>query len=260
MQKIALCLLTTVLCVAALTSCQPRPPADATLGSTWTRPSDGMVMLYVPAGQFEMGCETSPHGNERPIHTVTLDGFWIDRTEVTNGQYALCVSAQACRESAYADEPATSQEALPVVGVSWQDAADYCAWAGGRLPTEAEWEYAARGTDGPVYPWGDEAPTCERTQFRECPGPALPVGSIPDGSSWCGALDMAGNAWEWVGDWFGPYPSETQHNPTGRDTGRERVLRGGAWNSNWNVLRSANRHRLRPGAHTPHLGFRCAVP
>jgi serine/threonine-protein kinase len=218
-----------------------------------------MVMVYVPDGEFEMG-STEGRGDEMPAHTVALDGFWIGQTEVTNAQYALCVADGACRESDHADDATYNGDDYPVVGVSWQDGADYCTWAGGRLPTEAEWEYAARGTDGRIYPWGNDEPTCERAQFWECSDGTVPVGSLLDGASWCGALDMTGNVWEWVADWYGRYPSETQTNPTGPATGYEKVMRGGAWNSYWTIVHAANRFCFAPDVRTVKMGFRCVSP
>jgi formylglycine-generating enzyme required for sulfatase activity len=143
------------------------PPADASIGDTWTLPADGAVMVFVPAGEFLMACtdeeidavlddcgdcERSVFSDEQPQHAVYLDAFWIDRTEVTNAQYLKCVEAGACGEHAIVDGQRRNGPDLPVVWVAWQDAQDYAAWAGGRLPTEAEWEKAAWGTDGRIYP------------------------------------------------------------------------------------------------------------
>jgi formylglycine-generating enzyme required for sulfatase activity len=156
-------------------------------------------MAFVPGGTFQMGSEEEDalaNDDEFPRHSVTLDSFWIDQTEVTNAQYALCVAEGECEESAYADDSRYNGDDYPVVGVSWYDANDYCTWADARLPTEAEWEYAARGEEGYIYPWGNDAPTCEFAQFYGCPKDTIPVGSLTDGASWVGAMDMAGNAWE----------------------------------------------------------------
>jgi serine/threonine protein kinase len=201
-------------------------------GSTQVRPDDGMVMVYVLAGEFQMGsndvevdaalalcskyrsdCQRERFEIELPAHTVVLDEFWIDRTEVTNAQYVQCVAAGACespaetisstRDSYYGD---SAYGDYPVIYVSWYDAANYCAWAGGRLPTEAEWESAARGSAGRIFPWGDGMDgtrlnycdaSCERLYadeaFDDGYADTAPVGSYPDGASWCGALNMAGN-------------------------------------------------------------------
>ncbi|MFN2165522.1 MAG: formylglycine-generating enzyme family protein [Anaerolineae bacterium] len=258
------------------------------LGETWTRPADGMEMVYVPGGTFQMGssdaqvdearvlcerypdkygkCQFADFANESPHHSVTLDGFWIDRTEVTNVQYRLCTAGGGCRESQLANNPAYNGEDYPVAGIPWQGAADYCAWAGGRLPTEAEWEYAARGPDGTLYPWGNEF-NCTGGNFWDdatgCddgyPEPA-PVGSFPGGVSWCGALDMAGNVWEWVSDAYGAYPAAAQMNPTGPVSGSDRILRGGSWGYHQPFVRTAYRYRVAPSADYLAVGFRCVVP
>jgi formylglycine-generating enzyme required for sulfatase activity/tRNA A-37 threonylcarbamoyl transferase component Bud32 len=253
------------------------PPADASLGDTWTRPADGMVMVYVPAGEFEMG-STEGDANEQPVHTVLLDGFWIDRTEVTNAQYLRCVEAGGCspppesssatRDSYYGN---STYDNYPVTKVHWHLAADYCAWAGARLPTEAQWEYAARGPEGRVFPWGDEFDgtrlnycdaNCPREYADETvddgyAADTAPVGSYPGGASWCGALDMAGNVWEWVADSYGDYPSGRQVNPTGPSSGEVLVLRGGSWfNAQFNA-RCAFRFDLL-NQRSPTMGIRCA--
>ena len=267
---------------------KPVPSAKiTTLGDTWTRPADGMTLVYVPGGTYRMGstkaeldiakalcdeypddygkCKQLPFEGEAPQHTVTLDSFWLDRTEVTNAQYALCVAEGACRASRLANNPGYNGDDYPVAGIPWQDAAAYCAWAGGRLPTEAEWEYAARGAQGAIFPWGDEF-DCVGGNFWDddtgCddgyPEPA-PVGSFPKGSSWCGALDLAGNVWEWVADAYGPYPAEAQANPTGPASGGERILRGGSWGYLPAFSRTAYRYPVPPAADYLAVGFRCAA-
>jgi formylglycine-generating enzyme required for sulfatase activity len=222
-----------------------------------------MVMVYVPAGEFEMG-STEGRDDEQPVHTVMLDGFWIDQTEVTNAQYALCVAEGACRESAYAHDGSYNGENYPVVGVSWQDAANYCAWVGGRLPTEAEWEKAARGTDGRTYPWGNSAQDCYKANYGLCIGwRTAAVGSYPAGASPYGALDMLGNVWEWVADWYDAdyYSRSPVHNPQGPDSGTLRVLRGRSFSRGARqALRCAFRGELRPHLRQYNVGFRCASP
>jgi formylglycine-generating enzyme required for sulfatase activity len=209
-----------------------------------------MVMRFVPPGEFAMGT-TGGKGDAEPIHTVVLHGFWIDQTEVSNAQYRACVEAGACAKPAacggnwvWADEQETlnNNPDQPVVCATWEQAQVYGSWVGGRLPTEAEWEYAARGPEGRAYPWGDEfdgtrlnyceasCPLDSRdTRFDDGFGHPAPVGSFPEGASWCGALDMAGNVEEWVADWYGAYPGERQLDPTGPPSGTYRVLRGGSW-------------------------------
>ena len=201
---------------------------------------------------------TDGNSDEQPVHTVTLDDFWIYRTEVSNKQYARCVADDKCRESAYADDANYNGDNYPVVAVSWNDASSYCEWAGARLPTEAEWEYAARGEDGRIYPWGNDAPTCERVQFSECSGRTIPVGSLLDGASWCGALNMAGNVWEWTADWKGGYSSASQTNPTGPASGTRKVSRGGSFNNLGYFVRAAYRYSDMPSSRYYLLGFRCA--
>jgi serine/threonine-protein kinase len=237
-----------------------RPPAEANIGDTWTRPADGMVMVYVPAGEFLMGssdADGQAWDSEKPQHTVYLDAYWIDRTEVTNIQYRKCVEAGACREPECWDEDNYAPD-QPVVCVSWDDAQDYAAWAGGRLPTEAEWEKAARGTDGRIYPWGNSAPNCDKVNYSDCIGRPAVVGSCLLGASPYGALDMAGNVWEWVADWYdeGYYARSPARNPQGPDSGDYRVVRGGAFDYvAWNV-RCACRVRFNPDLRFRNGGFR----
>ena len=231
----------------------PRPtntPATALqVGSTRVSPTDGMVQVYVPAGEFRMGSETG-NGNEKPVHTVYLDAYWIDQTEVTNAMYAQCVAADACRRplnnisytrSSYDRNPTYAN--YPVVYVSWEDAHNYCAWAGRRLPTEAQWEKAARGTDGRTYPWG-EGIDCTRANYggvTGCVGDTSAAGSYPTGASPYGALDMAGNVWEWVADWYDGsyYQNSPARNPQGPATGAYRALRGGSWFISDSIVRAA---------------------
>lgn len=263
---------------------EPRPD----LGQTWVRPADGMVAVYVPGGSFPMGssgdqvsvalslcaqfpddygkCAQETFEGEVPQHVVTLDSYWIDRTEVSNAQYQRCVDAGLCNASRLATDPSFNQADFPVAGVPWQDAAAYCAWAGARLPTEAEWEYAARGPDGSSFPWGGDF-DCSGGNFWDrdtaCddgfPSGPAPVGSFPDGASWCGALDMAGNAWEWVADRFAQYPNEEQVNPTGPAAGDQHILRGGSWGYGPAFVRSAYRYPVPGSADYQGVGFRCVV-
>jgi formylglycine-generating enzyme required for sulfatase activity len=145
--------------------------------------------------------------------------------------------------------------------VTWYGGDAYCRWVGGRLPTEAEWEYAARGPEGNIYPWGSEAPTCELANSGACHGATAPAAGLPDGASWCGVLGMAGNAWEWTVDRFGPYSGAPQENPMGAPDGIMRVLRGGGWHANEWMARSAFRlHDTAPGGAVGCIGFRCVVP
>ena len=240
-------------------------PAGPSLGDTWTRPVDGMVMVYVPGGMFQMGsAETDSLASdpEFPQHAVTLDSFWIDSTEVTNGQYDLCVADGTCWPSGYQEDEERTGPEYPVETVSWDNAATYCEWAGGRLPTEAEWEYAARGPEGKIYPWGNEAPTTELCTFDNNVIGTTAAGSLPAGASWCGALDMAGNVAEWVADWYGEnyYGGSPAQNPPGPETSDLKVTRGGSWGSDEVRVRAADRSYVLPPDHIyGGLGFRCVI-
>jgi formylglycine-generating enzyme required for sulfatase activity len=233
---------------------------DVSLGDTQTRAIDDMEMVFVPGGEFQMGstdADQNAHDDEKPQHIVYLDAYWMDRYEVSNAQYRQCVVAGACQASTDQDILYNRPE-QPVVTVNWSDADTYCRWAGARLPSEAEWEKAARGTDGRVYPWGndwedDRANTFDTGLYR----PAV-VGSYPEGASWIGALDMAGNVWEWVSDWYGDYPSGKQVNPTGPASGDYRVLRGGSWFDSSDGVRCASRFLRSPIYGEVNTGFRCA--
>ena len=231
-------------------------------GDTWTRSADDMVMVYVPAGEFQMGSETG-QDNEKPVHTVAVDGFWLDRTEVTNAQYGKCVTAGKCYPSQFAVSSYLNGATQPVAGMSWHAAVAYCEWAGGRLPTEAEWEYAARGPEGSKYPWGsnwqEKVANCNESICKDGYEYTAPVGSFPRGASWVGALDLAGNVWEWVADWYGDYPSGRQVNPTGPQNGDYRVLRGGSWVSNEEGVRGAQRYKYMPNNTYGNNGLRCAL-
>jgi len=203
----------------------PPPTPTLGIGSTWIRSADGMEMVYVPEGEFTMGGNTG-NEDEKPVHQVYLDTYWIDRTEVTNAMYALCVQAGNCKN------PATSVSSFkygeyPISFIHWDDAQSYCLWAEVRLPTEAEWEKAARGTDGRIYPWGDNK---NLTKFYlYSPNNSFPVGSFPSGASPYGVLDIAGGVREWVNDWYNEtyYQNSPESNPRGPDKGEYHVLRGG---------------------------------
>jgi formylglycine-generating enzyme required for sulfatase activity len=238
-------------------------PTAGDRSDTWTRPADGMVMVYVPAGEFTMGStedDVDAGGDEMPQHTVYLDAFWIDRNEVTNAHYQTCVDAGACTPSRCALEDYLNDAQQPVVCVNWDDAQVYCQWAGARLPTEAEWEKAARGTDERIYPWGDEAPDCDKANFSGCNEGTNRVGTCWAGASPYGALDMAGNALEWVADRYdlNYYARSPERNPQGPEAGPWRVLRGGSWGDAPNRLRAATRYGDTPTDSFEYWGFRCA--
>jgi formylglycine-generating enzyme required for sulfatase activity len=246
-------------------------------------PIDQMVLVEIPAGEFEMGSskvdDPDAFDEELPQHIVYLDTYWIDQTEVTNAQYALCVAASgACtqpannysltRESYYDDSQYAN---YPVIFVSWGQAAAYCAWANRRLPTEAEWEKAARGTDGRIYPWGNifdgtlvnycdvncKSPWRDPS-FTDGYEDTSPVGAYSTGESVYPVWDMAGNVYEWVADWYGPYNSSRQVEPIGPDSGTEKIIRGGSWGDDRLHIRTAIRSHIGPDNWLNFIGFRCA--
>ena len=236
--------------------------SDLEPGTTRMREADDMTQVYVPAGEFAMGSEQGD-ADEQPVHTVALDTFWLDKTEVTNAQYQTCVTASVCDPLPHIDNSDYNAPDQPVLGVDWESAIIYCGWVGGRLPTEAEWEYAARGPESLIYPWGHAwqmgLANCKESQCEDGYEDPAPVGSFPAGESWVGALDMAGNVWEWVADWYdaGYYAHSPRENPTGPEDGQHRVLRGGSWASFTDRLRSSYRHRLSAISANINRGFRC---
>ncbi|MFP4056484.1 MAG: formylglycine-generating enzyme family protein [Candidatus Brocadiia bacterium] len=259
---------------------QAEPEAAAALPERVENPADGSTLLLVPAGQFLMADSGRPK-------RVTLPAFYIDRTEVTNAQYAAFLAA--CEKEGDAawrhpDQPSDkkdheptfwsnphlgkAQGHHPVVGIDWFDATAYARWAGKRLPTEAEWERAARGSDGRTYPWGEQPPeevALHRANFLGSFAAAdgfkytAPAGSFPQGASPAGCLNMAGNVCEWTADWFAPLPDARRlDNPTGPPTGTQRVVKGGSWNFQAAGLRTYNRWAMDPRKRLASVGFRCA--
>ncbi len=243
----------------------PTPSPKPTVGviSSTVRTQDGMVMVYVPAGTFTMGRDLAPD-DQRPGHDVTLDAFWLDQTEVTNAEYDPCAAAGVCSASDFADDRQLNGDTQPVAGVSWFDADAYCAWVGARLATEAEWEYAARGPEEYAYPWGNEAlpgyANCANEWCGDQFPATAPVGSFPQGASWVGALDLSGNVWEWINDWYaaGYYGVSPEQNPSGPAEGTTKVIRGGSWQYNLANIRATMRGAAYPAARSQYLGFRCA--
>ena len=231
-------------------------------GAVATNLQTGAVMVYVPSGEFMMGSE-SGESNESPTHSVYLDRFWIYQTEVTNSMYQKCVRTGVCSvpdkaqnfhyyDLVYGDHP--------MVYVNWNDSDIYCQWAGGRLPSEAEWEMTARGTEGAnIYPWGDDLPSGYYANYGAIVGDTMPVGSYPTGQSPYGLLDMTGNAVEWVEDWYdaGYYVNSPSENPSGPDNGLERVLRGGSWNNSEINIMVTKRSSELPYQGSDPIGFRC---
>ena len=222
---------------------------------------DGGSLAYVPAGQFTMG----GNGADNPSHSVSLSAYWISRTKITNRMYALCVGVGVCAppvstpggpvytNPTYADHP--------VVGVNWEQANTYCNWAGGRLPTEAEWEKAARGPGGNTYPWGNEQPSCDLLNYAGCGGSTKSVVSYPESASPYLALDMAGNAFEWVADWYDAsyYATSPIQDPPGAESGVYRVIRGSSFESDSTQIASSIRRPADPNYTSRDLGFRCVV-
>ena len=241
------------------------PPME--VGSTYTY-IDGNVLVAVPEGEFIMG----HGGSDDPEHTVFLNDFWIYRTEVSNRSYALCVALEQCappdpalnpyfdptlnpqfRDPAYANDP--------VVGVNWEQADAYCKMVKGRLPTEAEWEKTARGPDGNIYPWGKAAPTCALVNIGRCNPSVTPVNGYGDGKSYYEALNMSGNVFEWVADWYSPtyYSISPTENPPGPDSGAFRSVRSTGFREDSYLAEAARRFRFKPAEARNDLGFRCVV-
>jgi serine/threonine-protein kinase len=222
-------------------------------------------MVLVAAGPFVMGCadelDVQCEGDERPRRTVELDAFYIDRTEVTQQAWKECMDRSHCGEPLCTLDLALKAE-HPVTCVTWEQADNYCRSNHKRLPTEAEWEKAARGLNGGRYPWGsDETPYCSLANFQSCnlPTKTAAVDLRPEGASVFGALDMAGNVYEWVADWHAGYDPAAIDNPLGPTTGLQRVLRGGDYGSDAWALRSFNRRAQDPTIANDAWGFRCAA-
>lgn len=262
------------------------PPNQAVSGDHWTSPVDQMDLVYIPAGNFRMGTLPEYAGaqpDEQPQRTVFLDAFWLDSTEVTWQQYESCEQAGACQLLSPL-RLEWAEDDHPVVMVTWQDAANYCSWAGRRLPSEAEWEKGARGTEGRRYPWewigapesGGELRLnfCDvscpfdfhSTEFDDGYPYTAPVGSFPAGISPFGLFDMSGNVWEWTADWYQAdrYKDKDNDLSQGPNVGTVRVIRGGSWLEGTlqgvvMTSRSANRAWSDPTYARPDLGFRCAL-
>ncbi len=217
---------------------------------------DGQTLVWVAGGSFMMGSDAWE--DELPVHRVTLDGFWIGQCEVTNAQYRAFCDATGRTFPSESDQG----DNHPVICVEWADAQAYCGHHGYALPTEAQWEYAARGAAAPAYPWGNvwDQLKCCNSGNQGPGGTTFPVGSFPAGASWCGALDMAGNVFEWCADWYSDtyYQISPELDPPGPATGTNRVLRGGSWYDDDDFCRAAIRGSLRPSFTSPYSGFRVA--
>jgi len=239
-------------------------PSNPTPEMTFTNPIDGAVMIYVQKGEFLMGSDKSKDSmasdNELPQRKVYLDGYWIYKHEVTVAQYR-----KFCNETGrqMPSAPSWGWDNHPIVNVTWNDAVAYCNWAGVQLPTEAQWEKAARGTDGRIWPWGNQWDASKCNSYNNT-GPtkqATPVGNYPQDASPYGVMDMAGNVCEWCADWYDKnyYASASNRNPQGPSSGTYRVLRGGSYGNNVVPrVRAAYRYRLGPDYSSFNWGFRCA--
>jgi formylglycine-generating enzyme required for sulfatase activity len=262
-----------------------------------TRSADRMNMVFVPGGTFHMGstaaevdqaltfcqqhypiCNRWYYERESPQHAVSLESFWIDQAEISNAQYRRCVAEGVCPkpstckkgEPTY-DNPVKADH--PVICTSWDEAQTYCHWVGARLPTEAEWEYAFRGSKGAIYPWGDEfdgskVNYCDKNcsqshadeQFDDGYAQTAPTGSYSAGVSWSGALNMSGNVSEWVADWLGGYSPEQISNPLGPTSGSEKIVKGCSWFFPAVYCRGTTRASVDPKTRFDYLGFRCMTP
>ena len=231
------------------------------------REIDQMPMVRIPAGEFTMGSNEG-HPNQEPAHQVFLSTYWIDQYEVTNAQYAICVEYGACSPPwAYDSETrnvyyeADEFADFPVQATTFSQAEAYCEWVGGRLPTEAEWEKAARGTDARRYPWGETLPDCEKANFNRCVGDTDAVDANPVGASPYCVMGLSGNVWEWTSDWYASdtYQSHTAKNPVGPANGTHRVIRGGSWLTDAESLQTTYRFFSDPGFGWNSIGIRCVV-
>jgi formylglycine-generating enzyme required for sulfatase activity len=236
----------------------PVTPVDFRVSSV-----DGMTQVFVPAGKFIMGTDEKNAQKNRPAHQVTLDAFWMDQTEVTNAMYALCVEAGTCSAPWPDTNPfygKSKYKDYPVVYVTWDAADTYCHWAGRRLPTEAEWEKAARGTDGRSYPWGNNPPDMRLANFDLNIGAPIDASRYTLGASPYGVLNMVGNVREWVADWFNEfyYVVAPHDNPQGPPTGTQKSLRGGSYLDGASEIRVFNRFSHAPASPGINRGFRCA--
>jgi formylglycine-generating enzyme required for sulfatase activity len=224
-------------------------------------------LVEIPAGEFTMGFDgTQALEDEQPAHRVRLDSFSIDQYEVTTAQYsAFLVATKRPVPWLWEQVDLPKHGDRPVIGVDWHDADAYCRWKGKRLPTEAEWEKAARGTDGRLFPWGAQAPSDKLANFAlgarfSYSQVLMPVQSYEAGKSPYGVSQMAGNVWEWVADWYGAnyYEHSPDENPTGPEQGLFKVLRGGSWSDLPKYLLTYGRFKLPPETKNSYTGFRCA--
>jgi len=244
------------------------PPPSATPFLTEIKDERNVTMIYVPAGEFTMGSDDTGDIGSRPAHKVSVDAFYMDKYEVTNEMYDACVYAVECRKpktlgsatrNTYFGNPTFS--AYPVVFVEWRMASAYCAWRGARLPTEAEWEKAARGADDTrIYPWGGDKPDCSYANFAGCLGDTAPVEQYDKGLSPYGIYGLSGNVWEWTSTLFDYYPYDAEDGREDPQKLGKRIARGGAWNAfggNAGNVRLDTRLQLDPAYGGAYVGFRC---
>jgi formylglycine-generating enzyme required for sulfatase activity len=235
-------------------------PAQRVPGEERVHPKDGTVLVYVPGGEIVLGDEAQPFSS--PLRRVRLSPFWIGKYPVTNEQYARYLAENpAVPKPACWDDPCFNGPRLPVVGVSWEEACAYCQWAGLELPTEAQWEAAARGSDRRPFPWGTGLPTPRHANFGEASGGPAPVGALLAGMGPYGTLDQAGNVWEWCAD---PWAADAlrrmkdrQWDPVADGDAAVRALRGGSWVDPASALGAGLRQRASAGRRLDNYGFRC---
>ena len=286
-------LILPLLPVLVFTGCAPSAGAPTRTTPSETAPTRAALpttalntppapegMVFIPAGEFQMGCDPARNSgyscpaDELPIHTLTLKAFFIDRYEVTNAGYNDCVLAGGCRPPSVLSSETREHcydisvfGDFPVINVSWKDADAYCRWAGKRLPTEAEWEKAARGGQNAAFPWGNDEPSCilanafDPLSGHLCTGDTTKVGTHPDGASAFGVEDMAGNVWEWVSDWYSEtyYAESPAIDPGGPQGDTVKALRGGSWGSRPPSLRASGRSFELSFYNSSDIGFRCAM-
>ena len=232
-------------------------PAEPAAGAT--KIIEGVTFVYVPGGEFTMGSNNG-ESNEKPVHPLNLLGFWIMQTEVTNAQYKRCVDAGTCTEPGNDGWNQPEASNYPVTDVDWNQAKAFAEWVGGSLPTEAQWEKAACGTDGRIYPWGNDAPDDKFLNYNDNLSHTTEVGSYPPGQSPYGALDMAGNVWEWTSSQYQPYPYQADDGREELSGEASRVLRGGAFNYYGYFVRCAYRYANLPDFTNFNVGFRVVSP
>jgi len=249
------------------------PPPCTAIGQKWVSSVDGMELVCVPAGAFFMGANDEIHyaaPDEKPYHHVTLSAYWIDEYEVSNAQYAKCVKDGACtmpgqtKSVLHSDYYySVSFQNFPVESINWNQAKAYCEWAKRQLPTEAQWERAARGDNGAYYPWGNADGSCDKVNFKGCGGQdSIAVDNNPKGISPYGAFNMSGNVQEWVNDWEDPtyYQNSLDAvDPQGPYTGSDHIMRGGSFGMTLDHVYAFSKKTATAGFFDFNTGFRCDI-